>query len=358
MVGIEAPPHVGVLDNRGDRVGRLLVEAEQSPHDRHCHQLADRARFEAGAGQVEDGCREPDQRVGGGGRPVGNPEAQVRQGIRAGIGLATSGIAEEHRFEEGGEGDEIGRHDDDIPGFQGAVGREHVEDGVTQDLHLPPGAVTDVDLDRPVSFGGAMDRSDALAGKGVGTDVVLEPPEQGGGRGSRCADGWFARVAAARQDQLEFAALLRPGTQQRMPRQMRGGIGPPTRSGTDPGPSGKDRRVPPQDGRGMQQVQVHIALGGQRIERLDIHRVHRREPVHEDPLRQVQVERTAPDRLQGRRDQFGQARRPYPRPDQAPQPCLPDVRLGKGRSIGSYIVPLHPGPDHLGPAPGIAREQP
>ena len=107
----------------------------------------------------------------------------------------------------------------------------------------------------------------------------------------------------------------------------------------------------------MQQVQVYIALGGQRLEHLDIHRVRRGEPVHEDPLRQGHIERTAPDRLEGRGDQFRQARRPYPRPDQAPQPRLPDVRLGKGPSIGSGILPRHPGPDHLGPAPGVAREQ-
>ena len=164
-------------------------------------------------------------------------------------------------------------------------------------------------------------------------------------------------MVPARQDQLEFAAFLRPGPQERMAGQMRGGIGRPSRAGTDPVPFGKDRRVPPQDGRRMQEMEVYIAGSGQRLEHLHIHRVRRGEPVHEEPLRQGHIDHAAADRVQGRGDQFRQAGRPYPCPDQPPQARLPDVCFGKGASIGPDVLSVHPGPDHLRPAPGVAGEQ-
>ena len=102
---------------------------------------------------------------------------------------------------------------------------------------------------------------------------------------------------------------------------------------------------------------MYIAGSGQRLEHLDIHRVRRGEPVHEEPLRQGHIDHAAADRVHGRGDQFRQAGRPYPCPDQPPQARLPDVCFGKGASIGPDVLSVHPGPDHLRPAPGVAGEQ-
>ena len=58
------------------------------------------------------------------------------------------------RFEQRGEGGEVGRHDDDVARFERRVGGEDVKDRVAGDLDLAAGAVGDVDLDATVGGSG------------------------------------------------------------------------------------------------------------------------------------------------------------------------------------------------------------
>ena len=109
----------------------------------------------------------------------------------------------------------------------------------------------------------------------------------------------------------------------------------------------------------MQQVQVYIA---------------RRRPAHRTPRRSIgsaevspytkirsgKSRSSAPLRIGARAEGISSARLgvAYPRPDQAATAVPARVPHREGSSsIGSGILPHHPGPDHLGPAPGVAREQ-
>ncbi len=61
------------------------------------------------------------------------------------------GAGAERGVDEGGEGLDVGAHDDDVAGFEGGVVEEEVEDGVAQHLHLAGPAVAGVDLDAAVA---------------------------------------------------------------------------------------------------------------------------------------------------------------------------------------------------------------
>ncbi len=128
-------------------------------------------------------------------------------------------VGGEGRLQQRGEGGQVGGHHHHVPGLEMGMVGEDVEQGVAQNLRLAPGAVADVDLDRPVRR--------CRSGVGVGADVALEAAQEGvAGRFRGLVPGGVGE-AGRPQHRLQLPRVASPCSQDRMLRQFDGGVGRP-----------------------------------------------------------------------------------------------------------------------------------
>ena len=107
----------------------------------------------------------------------------------------------------------------------------------------------------------------------------------------------------------------------------------------------------------MQHVERHLPLLAEGGENLKVERVGGGEAVDGEPIGKVELYIAGADWFKACRHQFGQRRDTDLSPHEAPQPRLPGITGGDGHPIGAGVLAEGPGPDHLGPAPGVGGEE-
>ncbi len=280
--GVEAPADAGLRHPLLGPGQVVVVEVEPAPDRLPAGQVEHLGGGHPGRSQGQELGHDPEDRIGLAQRPVGQPDPEIDPG-RAGDGGRVDGISAtgavepfggaERGVDQRGERLDVGAHHDDVAGLEGRVGGQEVEDGVAHHLHLPAPPVTGVDGQAgvaPVKDGPVVAPRQRQAGRGpVGPHVGLDPLQE---RRFPRLDGMVVvdrrAVAGAavvgvdgREDQLHLPGVTPPGGQERVGREVGrrvGGTGddrpPPARPLLDPAP---------QHGRGMEQEEVHVAMGGQ-----------------------------------------------------------------------------------------------
>ena len=242
---------------------------------------------------------------------------------------------------------DVGAHDDDVARLERRVVGEQVEDRVAHHLDLAGAAVAGVHLQASIV---RLQQRALVAGAGerqarrgaVGANVGLDSAEQ---RRSPFLDDEVVVdddvVGCAGEDELHLASVLPPGGEQRILRQRRGRV---LVAAHDRRAVARERGDPrPQLGRGVEEEEVHVPLGRQRVQDVEVARRQTRQAEEGHARRQVDEGRLGPQPRAGVVQPLGRARLADAFAQPPPQLGLPAV-----------VAPLRPRAEHRRPMDGVA----
>ncbi len=187
---------------------------------------------------------------------------------------------------------------------------------------------------------------------GVDPDVGLEASEERLGLGELAVVVLIGvgRVGG-REDDLQLARVLAPGGEEAVVRQGDGGVVLATRRVH--GVVERRGDLLPEGGRRVQEVQVDVAMRGDRAENLQPGGRQAREAQDREAVREVGELRLVPEALAGGGEALGRARDLEVRTQPTPQLRLPAGVVGQ-----AGVVPRGPPRQHLRPVQRVAIEEP
>ena len=308
MLLVEPPADGDLLDPVGHAVEVVIGEAEPASDRGRLRQVEHLAGREPTAGEDDEARRELQERIRLPRCAVGESHPQPvcrvavrghrphpgRTGRRAGRSVDRVAYRAllrgqqcpetEARVHERGEGLDVGTHDEDVARLEGGVVREQPGDDVAEHVDLSGGAVTGVDLDRPVALAHHAVGPVGVVGLVVGTQVGLEPLEQGrcGIRG-RLLERLVGRPRHG-EGALQLARVAPQPGEQRMSDELDAAIQRSRhRAGRDLGGD----RLPPGGG-GLGEPDVDVAMLGECREQLGLAAGDPRVPEEGEPPRQIE----------------------------------------------------------------------
>jgi hypothetical protein len=310
----------------------LVVEPEAAADRLAVGEVEHLGRGEALVGQLDEACDDAEDRVRLPQRAVGQADAQVGELARP-LLLADR---TERGLQQGGERLDVGAHHDDVARLERRVLGQQVQDRVAQDLDLARAAVAGVDLDAVVRL--------CVLERSILPDAGLEACEQGVATDVHGMS--LLAVLRARQHELKLARVAPPRREQGIARQARSlVVAPANHRGMGP-------HLLPQRGRGMQDVDVDVASGGERLQDVEVPGRQPGQPEDAEPIGQLRERRLRAQPGARVLDPLGRPRDADPFAGAPPQLRLPG-RIGRHAGV----VAARPRPHHLGAVQRVAGEQ-
>ena len=336
--GRQPPPDPGTRDEVAQPLQVVAVQAETAADRARGEQVEHLGRREPGVDELQQAPGDVEHRVHLPQRTVREPDRQPVAGV-----AVTLGIEPERRRHQRSEGLDVRAGDEDVTRLQGGVGGEQAEHDLAEHLDLAVRAVAGVHGDRAVVRGEHV----VARGRPVVAHVALQALQQ---RHRRAVRAGVVRVDAgeARQPQLQFPDVPAERGEQRMARELGGGIGAARGHA-----HGQRRDAVPQGGRGVRQPQVHVAMAGEGREHGQVVRGQAGGAEQRQPLRQGAARGVVLQHGDRRGQPLRAVRDADPRAQGPPQLRLPAQVRGHVR-----VVARAPGVEQLGPVGGVGVEQP
>ena len=354
--GVDAPADPAVGDPALDPREVVVVEVEAAADRLAVDEVEHLRGGHPLAREVDEPRDHPEHGVRASQRAVREPHAQVGRAHVVGqrirlVVLRRDLAGTERRLDERREGLDVRAHHDHVAGLERRVVLEDVQDRVAQHLDLARAAVAGVDLDAAIA-GVEQGPRVRLAGQrrsrrlAVGVDVRLDAAEQ---RVGRVRHGVvMADVPGGAEHELHLACVAAPRGQQAARRQVGRRI---VRAAHDRRHAGALDPVP-QPGRGVQEEEVHVTPGGDRLQDLEVPGGQPRQAEDAQPRREVQQRRRLAQPGARAVDALGDVGHADPRAQASPELGLPTMR-----GLQRAVLARRPAADHLGAVQRVAIEQ-
>ena len=156
---VDPPADAGLGDPPGDPGEIVVGETEPEPAGVLGRQVEDVGRGRPATGELDQGGRDGEQRVGAGQGPVGEPDPESVRRVPSAVSVVDHVGEPEPGRDQRREGLDVGAHHEDVAGLEGGVVVEQPDEHLAQHVDLAGRAVAGVHLQAVVSVARAAARN-------------------------------------------------------------------------------------------------------------------------------------------------------------------------------------------------------